>query len=147
MSQILPKILTYIFVIIVYLFIYAIIRMIYLDIRTMGHKKKILPDAGYLKLMNIKKGLDFPVQETYLLDKDNVIGRGRSCDISISDMALSTRHCRIYRSEGTFFIEDLESANGTLLNGEAVNEEVVELIDGDKISMGSLMFLFVKPEK
>ncbi|MGM9552656.1 MAG: FHA domain-containing protein [Clostridia bacterium] len=146
MSQILPKLLTYLFVIIVYLFIYAIIRMIYLDIRTMGKKKNILPDTGYLKLMNLRKKLNFAVEETYELEKDNTIGRSKSCNICIDDTALSSKHCRIYQAEGTFFIEDLDSANGTLLNGEAVSDEVVELIDGDKISIGSLMFLYVKPE-
>lgn len=146
MTQILPKILTYAFVIVVYAFIYAIIRMIYLDIRIMSRKKHITSAEGYLKLMNLKKGIDFQVQESYELEKENYVGRSRKCNIRIDDKALSAVHCRIYKSNGTFFIEDNFSANGTLLNGEDISDEVVELIDGDKISVGSLMFLFVKPE-
>lgn len=144
MQEILPKILTYIFVIVVYAFIYTIIRMIFLDIRTMSRKKNITAAEGYLKLMNMKTDLEFAVSESYELEKDNLIGRGGKCRIRIADPALSGEHCRIYKAEGTFFIEDMGSANGTLLNGEDISEEVVELIDGDKISIGSLMFMFVK---
>lgn len=146
MTEILPKILTYVFVIVVYAFIYTIIRMIFLDIRTMSRKKNITKAEGYLKLMNLKKALNFDVNESYELEKDNYIGRSRKCNVRIPDPALSGVHCRIYKAEGTYFIEDNSSANGTLLNGESIDEEVVELIDGDKISVGSLMFLFVYPE-
>lgn len=146
MQEILPKILTYLFVIVVYAFIYTIIRMIFLDIRTMARKKKITQSEGYLKLMNLKTDLDFSVNESYELEKDNLIGRSGKCSIRIADSALSSVHCRIYKAEDTFFIEDNNSANGTLLNGEDIADEVVELIDGDKISIGSLMFMFVRPE-
>lgn len=146
MIDILTKILTYAFVIVVYSFIYTIIRMIFLDIRTMSKKKDSITDKSYLKLMNLKKGIDFHVEESYELEQDNLIGRSRKCSIRIPDEALSSVHCRIYKTDDAFFIEDMESANGTLLNGEDISEEVVELIDGDKISMGSLMFLFVNPK-
>lgn len=146
MGQILTKVLTYAFVIIVYAFIYTIIRMIFLDIRTMSTKKKLTAQSSSLKLVNLKQGIDFPVNESYELEKENFIGRSRKCNIRIPDNALSGVHCRIYKADGTFFIEDMDSQNGTLLNGEDISDEVVELIDGDKISVGSLMFLFVNPE-
>ncbi len=146
MQEILPKLITYVFVIVVYAFIYTIIRMIFLDIRTMSRKKKITQAMGYLKLMNLKTDLDFDVKESYELENDNYIGRSGKCNIKIADKALSSVHCRIYNAEGVFFIEDENSANGTLLNGENISDEVVELIDGDKISVGSLMFLFVASE-
>lgn len=96
--------------------------------------------------MNMKKDVEFPVSETYEIEDDNIIGRSRKCSIRIPDGAISSVHARIFKAEGTYFIEDLDSANGTLLNGENISDEVVELIDGDKISMGSLMFLFVNDE-
>ena len=138
--------MTYLFVIVVYAFIYTIIRMIFLDIRTMARKKKIVQAEGFLKLMNLKSDLDFEVNESYELERDNLIGRSSKCRIRIPDPALSGVHCRIYKAEDTFFIEDNDSANGTLLNGDSIVDEVVELIDGDKISIGSMMFLFVRGE-
>lgn len=146
LQEILSKVITYIFVIIVYLFIYAIIRMIFLDIRAMSKKKNIIKVEGYLKLLNPRSELDFYVRESYEIGNDNTIGRGRGCTISIDDDALSSEHCRIFKTAGCFFIEDLDSTNGTFLNGEAIDDEAVELLDGDKISIGSLMFIFVKPD-
>lgn len=146
MSDILPKLLTYVFVVVVYAFIYTIIRMIFLDIRTMSRKKHIIESEGYLKLVHKPKDADFEVESSYELEKDNLIGRGRKCNIRIDDEALSGVHCRIYKADGAFFVEDMDSSNGTLLNGEDISEEVVELIDGDQLSIGSLIFLYVKNE-
>ena len=146
LQEILSKIITYIFVIVVYLFIYAIIRMIFLDIHAMSKKKNIIKIEGYLKLLTPRKDLPFYVQESYEIGIDNIIGRSKNAAISIDDDALSSEHCRIFKTEGCFFIEDLESTNGTYLNGEAIDDDAVELLDGDKISIGSLMFIFVRPD-
>lgn len=146
MGEILSRILTYIFVIIIYLFIYAIIRMIYFDIRAMNRRKSGFADA-YLKLINLRRDLDFNVDESYELEDDEIVGRGNKCTLRLADKYLSVRHCRIYKSDGSFFIEDLGSTNGTFLNGDELADEAVELIDGDKISIGRLNFIFVMPKK
>ena len=147
MQALLSKLLTYIFVFIIYLFIYVIIRMIFLDIRTM-YKKKTggLADA-YLKLINLRQDLDFPVDESYGISENEVIGRGKKCDISIADRYLSTKNSRIFKSSGKFYLEDLDSTNGTFLNGESLSDTAVELLDGDKITVGRVNFLFVLPAK
>ncbi len=147
MTDILPKILTYVFVVVVYAFIYTIIRMIFLDIHTMRRKKKVEDTVVGLKVINYKKNGEFDIESFYPLDKDNLIGRGKRCNIKIDDKALSASHARIYRADDTYFIEDVGSANGTLLNGEDISNEVVELIDKDKISMGTLVFEFSNPEE
>ena len=146
MGEILSKILTYIFVIIIYLFIYAIIRMIYFDIRAMNRKKSGGLADAYLKLINLRRDLDFNIDESYELADDEVIGRGAKCTLRLPDKYLSVRHCRIYKADGSFFIEDLDSTNGTFLNGDELGDEAVELIDGDKISIGRLNFIFVMPK-
>ncbi len=146
MDGILSRILTYIFVIIIYLFIYAIIRMIFLDIRAMNRKKSGGLADAYLKLINLRRDLDFNIDESYELEDDEIIGRGNKCTLRLADKYLSTRHCRIYKSDDSFFIEDLGSTNGTFLNGDELTNEAVELIDGDKISIGRLNFIFVMPK-
>ena len=145
MQAFISKILTYIFVVIIYLFIYAIIRMIFLDIHTMYRKKSAGFADAYLKLINLRHDLDFPVEESYEIGDNQVIGRSKKCDISIGDSFLSGKNSRIFRSSGKFYIEDLDSTNGTYLNGETIEDNAVELLDGDKISVGRLNFLFVKP--
>lgn len=146
MDGVLSRILTYIFVIIIYLFIYAIIRMIFLDIRAMNRRKSGSLAEAYLKLINLRRDLDFNIAESYELEEDEIIGRGNKCTLRLPDKYLSVRHCRIYKSDDSFFIEDLGSTNGTFLNGDELADEAVELMDGDKISIGRLNFIFVMPK-
>ncbi len=144
MRGIISKVLTYAFITMIYLFIYAIIRMIFLDIRTMGRKKGGYAQA-YLKLVNLRQEFDFPISESYEIEDEVTVGRGRSNTITIKNPFLSDRHMRIFKEDESFFIEDLESTNGTLLNGEKLTDDALELCDGDKIEIGGLKFLFVKP--
>lgn len=146
-QELFAKILTYIFVIIIYLFIYVIIRMIFIDIHTMYRKKSGGIADAYLKLINLRQDLDFPVEESYEISDNEVIGRGKGCDISIPDKYMSSKNSRIFKASGKFYLEDLESTNGTFLNGEALTDKAVELLDGDKISAGRVNFLFVLPSK
>jgi len=73
------------------------------------------------------------------------LGRGDSNDIVINDKFISKKHMRIIKEDGIYYIEDLGSANGTLLNGEAITE-AIELKDKDLIDVGRIEFLFVNEE-
>ena len=143
----LSQLLTYVFVFIIYLFIYAIIRMIFLDIRTMYRKKTGGLADAYLKLINLRHKLDFFVDESYEVSDNEVIGRGKKCDISIADKYMSMKNSRIFKISGKFYLEDMGSTNGTFLNGEPLSDTAVELLDGDKITIGRVNFLFVLPPK
>lgn len=143
----LSQLLTYVFVFIIYLFVYVIIRMIFLDIRTMYRKKTGGLADAYLKLINLRHKLDFFVEESYEVTENEVIGRGKKCDIVIEDQYMSSKNSRIFKLSGKFYLEDMGSTNGTYLNGEPLGDTAVELLDGDKISIGRVNFLFVLPQK
>lgn len=147
MFEFISKALTFVFVIIIYLFIMAIIRMIMMDISAMRRKKSGGFAEAYLKLINLRHELDFMVDESYEISGNHVIGRGKKCDISIGDRCISGENSRIFKSSGKFYLEDLGSKNGTYLNGEKLTDKALELLDGDKISIGRLDFLFVLPTK
>ncbi|HEY9638194.1 MAG TPA: FHA domain-containing protein [Coleofasciculaceae cyanobacterium] len=70
------------------------------------------------------------------------IGRDRQLAISISDRRLSRRHAVIQyiKNEG-FYLIDLESTNGSFVNGETVHGRLL-LKDGDRIRLSSLAFSF-----
>ena len=71
-------------------------------------------------------------EEMTIDDMDNVlIGRGPDSHIRINSPAVSKVHALISRSGNDWIVEDLDSANGTLLNGEPVNECTV--LHGDDI--------------
>jgi transcriptional regulator with GAF, ATPase, and Fis domain len=82
---------------------------------------------------------------SFVLSSSEVsLGRDSSNGVAISDPALSRRHC-VLRREGTDHrISDLESRNGTFVNGVAVKES--RLKHGDQISVGDSVFVFLLRE-
>lgn len=115
--------------------------MIYLDIKSMGGS--ISDGSSYLKLLNRKDTLHFKIKEVYVLEDDVTIGRGIQNDIVLKDPYISKDHAKIILDEGEYFLEDLKSANGTLVNDSRVLD-VVKLRDGDRIKFGQVEFLFIE---
>jgi hypothetical protein len=71
------------------------------------------------------------------LDQDEtVIGRASDNAVTIDDPAASSRHCTILRKDNSFTLRDLNSTNGTYLNGGQVTE--VALAPGDVLTVGSV---------
>jgi len=68
-----------------------------------------------------------------------VIGRRNSCDLCIPLMSVSRRHCQLNYDDGVLKIRDLDSRNGTYLNGKRINEAVIQT--GDSIKIGPLTFV------
>ncbi len=64
------------------------------------------------------------------------IGRVPSCDLALNHPQVSREHARLFRRGASYWLEDLGSANGTLLNGERVGEPVA-LRPGSKILLGA----------
>ncbi|MDH5672370.1 MAG: sigma 54-dependent Fis family transcriptional regulator [Myxococcales bacterium] len=62
------------------------------------------------------------------------VGRGHDNDLRVQDDAASLRHCRIEPSGASVLLRDLDSRNGTYLNGAKVS--VAELRDGDVLRVG-----------
>jgi Nif-specific regulatory protein len=69
------------------------------------------------------------------------IGRDPSNLLSINDLSLSRRHCALSRDDEGYKIRDLDSRNGTSVNGVAVKE--ARLRHGDQISVGDSIFLLL----
>ena len=62
------------------------------------------------------------------------LGRSSQNDVCLVDPILSRHHCRISFHDGVLSVEDLDSANGTLVNGDEVKQ--AELHDGDTVTIG-----------
>ena len=142
--NLIPKLFSVLFVLLVYVFIIAIIKMVNSDIAVMLKKNTAATHAAtQLKLLNIRSSLKFPVSERYEIKADVKLGHSRQCEIRIDDPFLSGTHAEILLQDGICFLKDEGSTNGTLLNGEKVEGDPIELINGDKISLGQLTFIFV----
>jgi phosphoserine phosphatase RsbU/P len=62
----------------------------------------------------------------------SVIGRSNDCEVPLDVAAVSRRHAAVLRTEGRFFVEDLESRNGTYLNEQRIVDRT-PLRDGDEL--------------
>jgi hypothetical protein len=63
-----------------------------------------------------------------------IVGRLQGCDICLSDANVSRRHAELFLMDSDWFVQDLDSTNGTMLNGEPVTR--ARLSDGDVIEIG-----------
>jgi pSer/pThr/pTyr-binding forkhead associated (FHA) protein len=76
-----------------------------------------------------------------LLDSELFIGRVPENNIALPDPSVSSKHAKITRTPEGFMIEDLQSRNGTFVNGEKVSGKRL-LADGELIRIGRIVLLF-----
>ncbi|GEM_PF-2373527 len=76
----------------------------------------------------------------FRIGKIAIIGRLKSCDIPIKDPKASRNNTKISATSQGFVVEDLDSSNGTLLNGKRVDRG--RLRSGDRIKIGKTVLLF-----
>ena len=69
-----------------------------------------------------------------------VIGRSSEADVVVDNTAISRKHTAIERRNGVYFLEDLGSLNGTMVNGKKI-DSCVQLFDGDAIEIGKFLLL------
>ncbi len=96
-----------------------------------------------------ESGMAIPLDGTEM-----IVGRSHPRDTAVPDVDLwvlglenartaSRRHCRVFREEGTFYVEDLGSMNGTRLNEAALDAGVpTRLNSGDRIEVGQVVLIF-----
>ncbi|MEZ6120181.1 MAG: FHA domain-containing protein [Pirellulaceae bacterium] len=76
-----------------------------------------------------------------ILRREYVLGRHPECDIVVEAGAVSRHHARVLRDGTTFFVEDLQSRNGTYVNEELVYGKRA-LSEGDQIRVCDISFTF-----
>jgi Nif-specific regulatory protein len=88
-----------------------------------------------------------PARETTiaLSDGESILGRDPANAVSVPDSSVSRKHCSFRKEEdGRFQIRDLDSRNGTLVNGRTIKEQWLR--HGDEIATGDSVFLFLLDE-
>jgi pSer/pThr/pTyr-binding forkhead associated (FHA) protein len=68
-----------------------------------------------------------------------VIGRDKDCQLRLGCNLVSRRHCAIVVQDGRILVNDLDSTNGTFLNGEEV-DGLQEMHHGDHLNVGTFEF-------
>src|SRR5829696_8310895 len=72
------------------------------------------------------------------------VGRDSTNVVRLADSLLSRRHCRVERAGERLLLTDLESLNGTFVNGRPVREHA--FADGDQVTVGESCFIFLTGE-
>ncbi len=83
-----------------------------------------------------------PDEQVFGFDGEVIsIGRGRDNTIQVkNDSKVSRYHCKVFKRDGQFFIDDNKSANGTLVDGELITEK--RLVGGEEVIVGESFFRF-----
>lgn len=122
----------YIFVVLIYYFLYNFLKLMYFDI---------------IKDQNISKDIDYVLRaedgKIFPLTTINTIGRAEDSDIVINNPYLSSKHAIITKQGRKITIQDLNSTNGTFVNGKKIKRPFT-LKENDEISLGSVKFLFIR---
>jgi hypothetical protein len=75
------------------------------------------------------------------LDRDTlIVGRAEDVDIKVPSSALSRRHVRLERYQGSYRVIDLDSSNGVYLNEIRVHSAVLR--DSDTLQLGNAVFIY-----
>jgi len=82
-----------------------------------------------------EKGKSYPIRDSVVL-----IGRDSSNTITLPDKKVSRKHASISPRGSEFLIEDLGSANGTMVNNRPVRQQILK--PGDEVRMGSTLLEF-----
>jgi len=86
-------------------------------------------------MLEITLELKDTILDTFKMDKDEItIGRNNANDITIDNLAVSDRHARIVRDKTGYFVEDLESTNGTFVDGRKITR--LGLVGHQAITIG-----------
>ncbi len=134
------------------------------DIASITHKSQVdVTDPDILEIKMIKKVLGAMDQDKHpnitittaefkgakAVFKEGleelIIGRDEKCDLSLNAAVVSRKHAIVSVKWGGFVVTDLESKNGTFVNGERITEKSIK--DGDEIVFGTIKAIFRNPQE
>lgn len=84
------------------------------------------------------------VLKELVTDKNEIaIGRDTACDLCIDNLAASSRHARVFKGpDDKYAIEDLNSTNGTVVNGKEVMTKILDNHDEIRIAKHTVHVIY-----
>jgi pSer/pThr/pTyr-binding forkhead associated (FHA) protein len=101
-----------------------------------------IPDRMQASIVIVEgqvRGMEYALAKSY-----TVIGRDKAADISPDDSRISRRHAVVVYLDGSYILKDLDSTNGTVMNGAFIKQ--ANLRHGDKFRVGETTFQFILQE-
>jgi pSer/pThr/pTyr-binding forkhead associated (FHA) protein len=78
-----------------------------------------------------------------LNDGVTIVGRHNDCQLRIKSSQVSRKHCELFEKKGLLLVKDLNSSNGTIVNGKRIQGQRV-LEAGDELSIGPIVLRVAK---
>lgn len=111
------------------------------DAEQMGIKQPEVENSNTPYLIRKSTG-----ERIHLTKNHFVIGRIKKCDYSIEDDSISKEHCRIFEIGGVYHLTDMNSTNGTFINGDEVPRQMPTILsNGSEIMISKETFVFFNP--
>jgi pSer/pThr/pTyr-binding forkhead associated (FHA) protein len=147
------RFLEYVFLALLYLFFLRVVRAVWVELREPRLVAAVTEVPGLAPTANGKptaatargKGrraapsqlvVIGPGGESYGLADELTIGRAPGCAVPLpDDNFVSTMHARVFRRDGDYWVEDLGSTNGSLVNGRRISA-ATPLRRGDRLQIG-----------
>jgi pSer/pThr/pTyr-binding forkhead associated (FHA) protein len=133
MSAMILLILRFLLAVTLYAFLGWIIFTIWRGIKNQEAQLK----ASLALPIRLKFSEDDLVKELRLTKSEIIMGRDPGCDCILNDKTVSNRHACLSFHHQRWWLEDLGSTNGTLLNQEPISTPMV-VTDGDQITCGKM---------
>lgn len=156
-NQNLLRVLEVFLVALVWLFFFRVIRAVWVEVRPPKARLAAtdvqigLPQqAGQRKEKGRGKGRRGTLRltvvepeaqrgESFELADELTVGRAAGCGVRVDDAYTSNIHARLFRRDGSLWLEDLGSTNGTWVNGERL-DGATRLSRGDVLQVGATVF-------
>jgi pSer/pThr/pTyr-binding forkhead associated (FHA) protein len=119
-----------------YLFLAWALSTVLQDLRQQGVRISTQKKPGITLFVKIAQGIESP---RFFTQDQIVIGRDPHCDLSMLDETMSAHHARLVHHHGQWWLEDLNSTNGTFLNSEKLVTPAV-IITSDEFKCGNTLF-------
>lgn len=154
MSAQLLTILKFFLVALVWLFFLRVVRAMWADLRRGGGTRpagrpadaaasglaRQRPTGLMIQILEPKERAG----ETFRIDGEMTLGRAPGCAVSVPDDSYTSNiHARVFVKDGTIWLEDLGSTNGTWVNDQRVTSATV-LHKGDRLKFGQTLAVIAK---
>jgi len=136
MYELLAQISKYVFIGLIYYFLFNFLKVMIADL--MSANQQLANETGYY-LLSVDNNIEYPIYP------QTTVGRAQDSDIIIDDPFMSSKHALITKRGRKLFIQDLNSTNGTIVNGKKIRRTKM-LKENDEIIIGSKKMIIVRRE-
>lgn len=134
MNAIIALILRILLVIFAYAFVGGVGYLIYKDLKSTVHQQEFITVPPIIMQVN----MDQQTITQRFSQTEIILGRDPSCDLTLDNSTISLRHSRITFHDKQWWVEDLDSTNGSFLNNVSIDTPTV-ITSGDQLKLGRVL--------